>query len=174
LIGDFYLSHFKQERIPKMKKYTLLLIFILILTTSCQYASEPTLVPTSEPTLALPFSALEPYWSEWVKTSASGPYEVYCESSGNSVEYGVHFEAGQGMSFDSWGNPVPPTNDGGLITFRTDNCTYEWVNGIKVQASTRLTLRVSKDTGLVYQEGSGKIVLPNGDTLVFGSGTPVP
>lgn len=161
-----------------MKKFALLSILVLVLAAACRFASAPAASPTAtltpEPAPAVPFSALEPYWSDWVKRGVSSPYEVYCKSSGNTVEYGVHIEAGQAMSFDSWGNPVPPTTDGGLITFRTEGCTYEWINGIKIDANTHLTLKVSLDAGLVYQEGSGKVTLPSGETLVFGSGTSAP
>ncbi len=165
-----------------MKKVPFFSIVLLLLATGCRLASAPDLltgteqilVPPSEPTPVVPFSALEPYWSDWVGRSVPGPYTVYCKTSGDIIEYGVHFEQGQSMSFDSWGNAVPPTIEGGLITFQTDQCTYPWVNDIRISADVSLTLRISLDKGLVYQEGSGTVVLPNGDTLVFKAGAPAP
>jgi hypothetical protein len=164
----------EQKRRRQMKKGILLLTMVLVLTTGCLIApaspTKPATTPTVKPETALQFSALEPFWSEWVKRNVTGSLEVYCQSSGGNIVTGVHVEQGQSMSFDASGNLIPPTSDGALLTFRTENgCTYGWVNGIQIQANDSLTLRVSKDVGLIYESGSGKVTLPTGETLDFGT-----
>lgn len=131
-------------------------------------ATAPAPTPTVA-TASLAFSALEPYWSKWAERKIQGTTEVYCQRTDKGVTSGIHVEPGQSFAFDAYGYFIPPTVDGGLITFRTDDCTYTWVNGIQVQASNFLTLQVSTDRGLIYKGGSGTVVLKSGDRLTFGS-----
>jgi len=130
------------------------------------FAAFSACIAPPEEEIVIPSDSLQPYWAEWRDRTVSGNLTVYCKGGAEHVDYGVNFGEGQRVSFDSRGLITPPTATGATITFRTEDCTYNWVNGIKIKAHEGpIVFRSVGDSGYAHASGAGMCTLPDGTEI---------
>ena len=158
-----------------MKTITLMNMAVLLMSAmpgcskepqdqAAQKSSRTTLEAANKP-FVIPFDQLEPTWSNWKKYGISGKLGLYWKKSDRGAVYGVMPEGLDAISFDSRGQPVPPTKDGSVIFFETDGLQYEWLNKLVIQTDGRVSFNVVEGKGLVHASGKGLCTLPDGKTV---------
>ncbi len=121
-----------------------------------------------KPAFVIPFTALEPKWSEW-KQSRPEKDAVGMYINGSTA--GVFRSLGSGgISLDSEGMVAAPTGDGSILAFRTQGLKYEYASAITFQTSGGMEIiyfGVVHGVGLVHLHGAGKVTMPDGKEVVL-------
>ena len=128
-------------------KLSILTLFLLVLMAGNLSKN----VESGEKSFVIPFTALDPSWSNWKQREVSGTLGLYCKKTdkGNIVA-GVMPSGLDSISFDSRGQPIPPTTNGSTIFFETTGCKFAWVNNTIIESEGRVSFKVVDGEGLVH------------------------
>lgn len=66
------------------------------------------------------------------------------------------------------GEVYPPTKDGAIISFKTEQCVYKWINDITFETQgNEVYFAVIDNVGLVHLSGHGSCTLNDGTKKTF-------
>lgn len=121
-----------------------------------------------EKAFVIPFTMLEPTWSNWKKREISGTLGLYCKKQDNGLTVAGVMPSGlDSISFDGRGQPIPPTKNDSIIFFETTGCKFGWLNNIIIESEGRISFKVVDGTGLVHTSGKGSVTLPDGKKVTL-------